>query len=127
VPAGTRSLAFICEDPDAPQAVPYVHWILYNLPPGPPATGRLSIPPGLSRDVRPAEIPEAVQGRNDFGEIGYDGPAPPPGHGDHHYHFRLYALDDVLPVSENLTKDELLHAIKGNVLATGELVGIFGR
>ena len=68
-----------------------------------------------------------MQGKNSWDKIGYGGPAPPKGHGVHHYHFRLYALSAPLNVSSGLTKSELLTAMKGKILAQGELIGTYQR
>jgi hypothetical protein len=117
-PARTASLALIVTDPDAPRGT-WVHWVLYNLP-----AGTRALPEGL-----PAlsQLPDgALQGRNDFGEIGYGGPCPPPG-APHHYIFTLYALDAKLnlPVGEKRAQVEA--AMKGHILASGRLVGMFHR
>ncbi len=125
-PAGTRSFALICDDPDAPSQQPWVHWVIYamdanvrSLPEG--------IPAGKATITKPFA---AKQGRNSWGSgvtIGYRGPQPPPGHGTHHYHFRLYALDTQLDLEAGATKDQLLAAIKGHVVGEGELVGTYER
>ena len=80
-----------------------------------PRHGRLESPPG------------ALQGSNSWNETGYRGPAPPPGHGVHPYHFRLYALDAELSVGSGLTKKALLKEIEGHVLEQAELYGVYGR
>jgi Raf kinase inhibitor-like YbhB/YbcL family protein len=116
-PEGTKAFALVCDDPDAPRATPWVHWVLADLPAG--AAGLPGAAHGPSK--------EGVVGRNDFGEVGYGGPAPPRGHGTHHYHFRLYALDRKLGVSRGVTKEELLRAMKGHVLAEAELTGTYRR
>ena len=72
-------------------------------------------------------IPGAVVGRNSFGRLGYGGPKPPQGHGVHHYHFRLYALDAPLHLPEGFSKDDLVRSMNGHVLAAGELVGTYSR
>jgi Raf kinase inhibitor-like YbhB/YbcL family protein len=69
----------------------------------------------------------ALQGKNSWGTVGYRGPAPPPGHGVHHYHFKLYALDAALDVRPGLEKDQLLSAMRGHILAEGEIVGTYER
>jgi Raf kinase inhibitor-like YbhB/YbcL family protein len=69
----------------------------------------------------------AVEGQNDFGRKGYGGPMPPPGHGIHHYHFKLYALDQRLGLAPGATKQQLLRAMEGYVLGEGELVGTYQR
>ena len=121
-PAGTRELALVVDDPDAPTAEPWVHWLLYKIPPqttsleeGIPTTRSLSQPPG------------AVQGQNSWRTVGYRGPAPPPGHGTHHYHFKLYALDAPLTLEPGLDKRKLLAAMEGHVVAEAELVGTYSR
>jgi len=114
VPAGTKELALICDDPDAPRPTPWVHWILYKIP-----STKASLAEGSAGG--------ATEGRNDFGNSGYGGPMPPPGHGVHHYHFKLYALDAELSLKPGATKDQLLKAMKGHVLAEGELTGTYER
>ena len=69
----------------------------------------------------------ALQGKNSWGSIGYRGPAPPPGHGVHHYHFKLYALDATLDVSAGLDKNAVLAAMQGHILAQSELIGTYER
>lgn len=114
VPAGTRQLALICDDPDAPRDEPWVHWVLYRIP-------------GTARDIEEDSSGGGVEGVNDFGDRGYGGPMPPPGHGVHHYHFRLHAVDAELSLAPGATKAELLQALEGHVIATAELVGTFER
>lgn len=117
-PAGTRSFALICDDPDAPVGT-WVHWVIYGLP----ATAT-----GLPEMVAPVEVlPDgARQGLNDFRKIGYGGPCPPPGP-PHHYHFKLYALDEDVPLPPRATKRDLLRAMEGHVLAETQLVGTYQR
>jgi Raf kinase inhibitor-like YbhB/YbcL family protein len=117
-PPGTRSLALICDDPDAPRGT-WVHWVLFNLP----AEAR-----ELEEGV-PATLTfgnGAKQGKNDFGNIGYGGPAPPRGK-PHRYFFKLYALDAAVDLPAGATKAQLVDAMKGHVLAEGQLVGNYGR
>jgi Raf kinase inhibitor-like YbhB/YbcL family protein len=117
-PAGTASLALVCEDPDAPRGT-FTHWVLYNLP----AETR-----ELSEGVTAATAlsGSAAQGTNDFGMAGYGGPAPPPGK-PHRYVFKLFALDGPLPLRTGATRAQLLDAIKGHVLAEGQVTGTYGR
>jgi Raf kinase inhibitor-like YbhB/YbcL family protein len=122
LPEGTRELALIVDDPDAPRAEPWVHWVLYKIPPdtrtlaeGVPPSPMLNIPMG------------AMQGKNSWGTDGYRGPAPPPGHGVHHYHFRLYALDVPLHAAQGLDKPGLRNAMQGHILAEAEVVGTYER
>jgi len=114
VPAGTQEFALICDDPDAPLPEPWVHWAVYGIPP-------------QARSLPEGEVGSAVEGRNSWGRIGYGGPMPPPGHGVHHYHFRLYALDAPLDLKPGATKGDLLAAMAGHVLAEAEVVGTYRR
>jgi len=119
VPAGTKSLALIVDDPDAPDpAAPkmtWVHWVLYNIPPS---------ENGLKEGV--AELPSGtLQGHNDWKRAGYGGPCPPIGR--HRYFFRLYALDTVLDNLGNPTKGKLEKSLQGHVIAEAELVGLYQR
>ena len=118
VPAGTRSLALIIDDPDAPDPKHprqvWVHLVVYNLPPD--CTGLTeagALPPGT------------LVGRNDWSRADYGGPCPPIG--QHRYFHKLYALDTVLPDLKHPTKSQLEQAIKGYVLAQAELVGTYER
>ncbi len=113
-PAGTKSLALICDDPDAPRPDPWVHWVVYKIP-----ADRRGLPEGSTQG--------ALEGTNDFDRMGYGGPMPPIGHGVHHYRFRIYALDTELKTAAGLSKDQLLEAIEGHVLDEGELVGTYER
>ncbi|HEY0502177.1 MAG TPA: YbhB/YbcL family Raf kinase inhibitor-like protein [Lysobacter sp.] len=120
-PAGTRSLALVVDDPDAPDpAAPkrvWVHWVLYNLP---------ADSPGLAEDVAAAQLPKGTrQGLNDWKRTGYGGPCPPIGR--HRYFFKLYALDAELPDLGDAGKGELMSAMQGHVLAETELVGTYQR
>jgi Raf kinase inhibitor-like YbhB/YbcL family protein len=116
-PDGTKSFALICDDPDAPRGT-WVHWVLYNLPADKNELAE-SVP---ARE----ELPNgARQGKNDFGKIGYGGPAPPSG--THRYYFKLYALDTVLNLPAGATKQKLEQAMKGHILTRGELMGNYGR
>ena len=116
-PRGTRSVAILAEDPDAPGGV-FVHWVAYGLPPSVHAVvegaGRQGLPRG------------ALQGRNGFGQIGYGGPCPPPGQ-THRYEFHVYALDDLPALAAGAGAAELRAAVAGHVLAQGALVGQYRR
>ena len=121
LPAGTRSLALIVDDPDAPDpAAPtmtWVHWVLYNIPPA---------AAGLPEAVKPQALPAGtLEGRNDWGRTGYGGPCPPVGR--HRYFFKLYALDVVLPDLGQPDKRRLERAMKGHVLAQQELIGTYAK
>jgi Raf kinase inhibitor-like YbhB/YbcL family protein len=117
-PSETKSLALICDDPDAPRGT-WVHWVLFNLP------AQLR---ELQEGVPTTEIlgNGARQGKNDFGNIGYGGPAPPKGK-PHRYSFKLYALDADVDLTPGATKGQLTNAMKGHILAEGQLVGNYGR
>ncbi len=118
VPVGTRSLALVVEDPDAPGGT-FVHWVLFDLPPDPP---RLAA--GVSHQT---VLPNgARQGRNDFRRVGYGGPCPPRGPA-HRYFFRLYALDAPLNLTPGATAVEVRSAMSGHVLGQAELVATYGR
>jgi hypothetical protein len=116
-PSGTQSFALIVDDPDAPGRT-WVHWVVYDL-----SGGNTDLPEGVtSNDDLPGD---AVQGRNDWGESGYGGPQPPSG--THRYFFKLYALDTMLTLSPGATKDALLKAMEGHILAQGQLMGTHTR
>jgi len=122
LPDGTKELALICDDPDAPTPQPWVHWLLYKIPAD--ATGLPENVPGLERLTQPAG---ALQGKNSWGRIGYGGPAPPRGHGLHHYHFTVYALDAILDAQPGLDKKQLLSAMQEHILGQGEIIGTYQR
>ena len=106
IPEGTKELALICDDPDAPTAEPWVHWVIYKIP-----ADVKGLPEGVPRKSRLKEPHGAVQGRNSWPPseaIGYRGPFPPPGHGVHHYYFKLYALDAALTEEPGLDKKALM-------------------
>lgn len=117
VPDGTRSFALVCHDPDAPLVKPgvygFVHWVLYGIP-------------GSARSL-PQGVAEHTAGRNDFGNPGYGGPMPPPGHGRHHYFFWLLALDAAPALPPGLTLWELLERIEPHVIGMNRLVGCYQR
>jgi len=121
-PKGTKELALIVDDPDAPTAEPWVHWLIYNIPAD--STG---LEEGIPRTPTLEKHAGALQGKNTWGTIGYRGPAPPKGHGTHHYHFKLYALDSPLSVGPGIDKRTLLEAMSGHVLGQKEMVGTYQR
>jgi hypothetical protein len=123
-PAATKELARICDDPDAPTPKPWVHWVIYKIP-----GNTKSLEERIPRKPRPPTPEGALQGMNSFpsDNIGYRGPAPPKGHGVHHYHFRLYALDAPLDLKPALDKEAVLAAMKSHILSEGEIVGTYER
>lgn len=117
-PEETVAFALICDDPDAPRGT-WTHWVLYNIPAdfrllreGVPTTERLNW--------------GGIQGRNDFGQIGYGGPCPPRGPA-HRYYFRLFALDEQIDLPAGATRQEVLRRIHGHILAEAELMGRYAR
>lgn len=119
-PTGTKSFALIADDPDAPGGS-WVHWVIYGI-----AAGTTGLPERVAK-TDTVEGPSAKQGVNSFGKPGYGGPCPPRGHGVHHYHFRLYALDTELNLAPRVTRRQLEAAMKGHILAQAELVGTYQR
>lgn len=117
VPDSTKSIALICDDPDAPMGT-WVHWVLFNLP---------ANIKELPENIPPQEILEngAKQGTNDFRNIGYGGPCPPGG--THRYYFKIYALDTVLTLEAGATKAKLLKVMEEHILAEGKLMGKYKR
>lgn len=119
VPATAKTLAIICDDPDAPspkrpREKPWVHWVVYNIP-------------GDKTSLAESDHGGGVLGKTDFGEKAYGGPMPPPGSGTHRYFFKIYALDTRLDLKAGATKDELLKAMEGHIVAKGELHGTYER
>jgi hypothetical protein len=116
-PANTQSLALIVDDPDAPMGT-FVHWVLFNLP-----RQTASLPEHITS---PSALPDhSLEGRNDFGKLGYGGPCPPSG--THRYFFKLYALDTLLNVRSGATKAQVEAAMQGHILASAELIGLYQR
>jgi Raf kinase inhibitor-like YbhB/YbcL family protein len=118
VPEGTKSLALICDDPDAPTRGTWIHWVIFNIPAD---TRELpeSIPPQRTLAIG------AKQGINDFRKIGYGGPCPPSG--THRYYFYLYALDTEINLEGGATKEQLMRAMEGHILAEGKIMGKYKR
>jgi Raf kinase inhibitor-like YbhB/YbcL family protein len=117
-PPGTKTYTMICDDPDAPRGT-FTHWVAFNLP-----SAQQVLSEGTPTHVT---LPDGGgQGTNDFGRTGYGGPAPPPGK-PHRYFFRLYAVDDVLPLKAGATKPQVLSALKGHILGEALLMGTYGR
>jgi Raf kinase inhibitor-like YbhB/YbcL family protein len=121
IPEGTRSLALIVDDPDAPDPqhpkMTYVHWVLYDIPPS---------TDGLPEGVDDEQLPQGTRhGRNDWKRTGYGGPCPPIGR--HRYFHKLYALDTVLKDLGTPTKADLERVMEGHVLARAELIGTYQK
>jgi Raf kinase inhibitor-like YbhB/YbcL family protein len=118
VPENTKSFALICDDPDAPIGT-WVHWVLFNIPPD-----QTSLAEGISTK---GVLPDGSrQGKNGWGNLGYRGPAPPKGK-PHRYYFKLYALDATLSLDSGATKDQVVAAMKGHIMAEAQLMGHYGR
>lgn len=113
IPKNTKSLALICDDPDAPAGT-WVHWVVWN------------IRPDIGEIVEGAKG-LGVEGSNDFMKTGYGGPCPPKGHGPHRYFFRLYALDAMLSLRPGSAKNDLEKAMEGHIIEKAELVGTYER
>lgn len=111
VPEGTRAFALVVHDPDAPLVDGFTHWVLYGIP----ADVR-----GLAEGTG-----EFLAGTNSFGKTGYNGPAPPPGHGPHHYYVWLYALDDDVGLEPWLDRRALLERIEDHVIEQARVVGLY--
>ena len=109
IPEHTASLAIVVEDPDAPRGI-VTHWIAWNIDP----SGNI-----------PEKSNAGVQGKNTRGNNGYMGPCPPSG--VHHYHFKIYALDEKLNLPEGSTKEQLQDAMKDHIIGFGELVGLYQK
>jgi Raf kinase inhibitor-like YbhB/YbcL family protein len=115
LPKTAKAVAIVVDDPDAPEGT-WVHWVLYNLP---------ADNIGLVENVPASENLKAggFQGKNDFGKLGYGGPCPPSG--THHYFFKIYALDNELPLQAGATKAELMKAMEGHIVLQGQLIGTY--
>jgi Raf kinase inhibitor-like YbhB/YbcL family protein len=114
VPEAAQSLVVMCEDPDAPQLDPFLHWLVYGIP-------------GRASDVDAQTQHDYCIGENSRSEQSYTPAAPPPGHGLHHYHFQVFALAVPLAFAAGKTREDLCDAMSGHVLAWGEIVGTYER
>ena len=116
VPAGTKSLALIMDDPDVPKHIRpdglWVHWVVWNIPTD-------------TKKIAKANEPEGIQGITNFGRTGYGGPCPPDR--EHRYFFKLYALDISLDIPEGSTKEVLEKAMEGNIIEQTELIGLYEK
>lgn len=113
-PSATASWVVLCEDPDAPLPEPFVHWLVYDLP-------------ADTRSLDGSTAEGFKQGKNSLLQRGFTGAAPPPGHGIHHYHFQVIALNVPLALEDGAGRDAVVAAMQGHVLAWGELVGVYER
>lgn len=114
VPKGTKSLALIADDPDAPMGT-WVHWVAWNIPPD-------------TKEIKENEtLSGATEGMTDFKKPGYGGPCPPKGHGVHRYFFKLYALDTKLDLPAEADKQAIEKAMEGHVLAEAQIIGLYRR
>jgi len=111
VPEGTKAFAVVCHDPDAPLVDGFTHWVAYGIPGD--ATG---VPEGGGG---------VVNGTNSLGEQGYTGPAPPAGHGPHHYYFWVYALDEELDLPPGLDRRALFERIEDHVIEQARVIGTY--
>ena len=111
VPAEAKSLVLIADDPDAPSGL-FTHWLIWNIPP-------------QTNSIAEGSAPKGVHGANDFGKSGYKGPCPPPG--THRYSFKVFALDRELDLGGGAKRSQVDAAMKGHVIAQGELVGRYAR
>lgn len=117
-PPAVKAFAFVVDDPDAPGGV-FTHWVLFNIP-----STVTELPTGVKK--QPSIEGLGLQGKNDFGDLGYGGPCPPRGR-PHRYVFRLYALDAPLNLKAGATKADVLKAVEGHTLGMAELTGTYGR
>ena len=111
VPSEAKSLVLIADDPDAPSGL-FTHWLVWNIPP-------------QTNSISEGSAPKGVHGTNDFGKSGYKGPCPPPG--THRYSFKIFALDRELDLRGGAKRSQVDAAMKGHVIAQGELVGRYAR
>lgn len=121
VPDDAEALALIVDDPDAPSKT-WVHWLIWNIP-----ADRKAIPEDVPQEEEVPVLAGARQGINDFDEIGYGGPMPPPGHGTHHYRFTAHALSDSVGLEPGSDRAALEDAIEGKSLAMARLTGTYER
>jgi hypothetical protein len=112
-PEGTRAVAIVVHDPDAPLVDGFTHWVAYGIP-------------GDANHVE-EDSTAVVHGTNSMGNAGYNGPAPPPGHGTHHYYFWVYALDDDLELEPGLDRRALIDRIEDHVIEQARLVGTYAH
>nr|MBN2277109.1 YbhB/YbcL family Raf kinase inhibitor-like protein [candidate division Zixibacteria bacterium] len=129
IPEGTKSLALICDDPDAPVGT-WVHWVIFNIPPDLDGLAE-KVPTDKNPRVGSDSSYRAIQGINDFGRFGYGGPCPPRGKA-HRYFFKLYALDiaiefDAKAIEKGISAANLMSGMKGHIIEETSLMGLYGR
>jgi len=116
IPSGTKSLVLIMEDPDVPAYLRkdgmWDHWVVFNIP-------------ASTQEIEEGEEPSGIQGQGTGGNLKYYGPCPP--NGEHRYFFKLFALDDLLAITEGSSKQQVTVAMKNHILGETELMGIYGR
>lgn len=120
-PPEAKQFALIVDDPDAPTAQPFVHWVLCGIP-----AGTTSLAEGASSAKGKKSPAGMTEGKNDYDVVGYKGPMPPAG-APHRYYFRLYALDKALELRPGVTRVQLVNAMQGHIICQGELMGTFKR
>jgi len=118
IPSEAREIVIFVEDPDAPGGT-FIHWVVYGIP--------VSLNHLPENADKLKEKYKFFTGRNDFGRLGYGGPCPPRGHGQHRYYFKVFAVSERMQWKDGLTRDEVWEKIKGKVVATGETMGRYGR
>ncbi len=121
-PSGTESYVVLAEDPDVGQNAPFIHWVVYNVP-----AGTTSLAEGLPGSPRLAQPEGLNQGPSDYGATGYYGPRPPRSDPAHNYHFEVFALSEKLALPHGASRQQVLDAMDGLVLASGEIVGTYER
>lgn len=121
VPPNAQALALVVDDPDAPSGA-FVHWLLWNL-----STETTDLPEGIPNGETVPGLAPAVQGKNEFGVVGYRGPAPPEGDAPHSYRFRLLALDSLIHLNPGSDRERFEEAVAEKIVAESELTGRFGR
>lgn len=121
LPDGTRSLALVVDDPDAPAGT-WVHWLIWGIP-----ADLTELPEEVPTDEIVEDLGGARQGQNDFDNIGYGGPAPPPGHGQHRYRFTAYALSEHIDLDAGATREALGDRLAAATLETARLTGTYSR
>jgi Raf kinase inhibitor-like YbhB/YbcL family protein len=123
VPSGAQSVVVIVDDPDAPPPqTPFVHWLVYEIP---PTVERL--PQDIPKVKQPEQPAGIVQGVNSSGSVGWFGPKPPKGDPPHHYHFQVFALDRTPKLEPGATRQQVLQAMSGHVVAKGQVVAMYHR